>query len=131
MTTAARLTLSADRWTPFVRTMAFEGDDLTGADFRMQVRLYPNAPGEPEVDLLTVSTLAAEGIKLVGVTGTGDAAVSTISIRINETTIEGLPFPGEPGTDTTLSWDLIVTPAGGLKERWLFGDFIVQAGVTQ
>lgn len=131
MAIAAKVDLRADRWTPFARTIRFEGFDLTEADLRMQVRLYANQRGLPLIDLTMQSTLSAEGIKLVMVEQENGVSVSTIALRINESTMEGLPFSGELGTDSRLAWDMHVTPAGALKERWLFGDFVVVAGVTQ
>lgn len=130
MATAALVPLSADRWTPFVRTISFEYD-LTGAVLRLQIRLYPNQPGAPLVDLGMVDTLAAQGLKLTSVDNSGPNPISIVSMRINETVMEGLPYMGELGDDSELAWDLHVTPATGLKERWLFGPFIVKAGVTQ
>jgi hypothetical protein len=130
MATAAQVRLLADRWTPFVRTISFEYD-LTGADLRLQIRSYPNQPGAPLVDLGLVDTLAAQGLKLASVDNSGPIPISIVSVRINETVMEGLPYMGELGDDSELAWDLLVTPATGLKERWLFGPFIVKAGVTQ
>lgn len=57
--------------------------------------------------------------------------LSVIRIRVNETTMEGLPYPPELGDDLTLYWDLHITPDGSIKEKFAGGKFIVRAGVTQ
>lgn len=131
MAISAQVPLIADRWTAFVRTLVFRGVDLTGADFRAQVRLYPDALGAPLIDLQTVSSAAAQGLRLISVVQEDGRPVSRIGLRINESTMEAMPQQGEIGTDLELAWDLHVTPAGGLKQRRLFGPFIVRAGVTQ
>lgn len=120
------LPLEADRWTPFTRTLRFEGVDLTSATFKAQVRLTPDTPGTPEVDLATVTVANAEGVRFVAYSG----GASTVAIRINEATMEGLPDAAETGEDLVLHWDLHIT-LGGLKQRWLYGTFTVRAGVTQ
>lgn len=129
------LALSADRWTPYAATLRFRGLDLAGAAFAMQVRQYPDQPGAPLIALGTVSTGAAEGVRLIGVETVDGKPVSTLGLRINETTIESVFAPGSGalpiGGDLTLAWDLHVTPAGGLKQRYLEGLFIIRAGVTQ
>lgn len=152
MITPGHLPLGADRWTPFVATFRFVGVDLTGAVLASQVRLYKDAPGDPLVDLAQVTTAAAEGVRIIyagsdtvanhiaagrltaAPTGYVDAdtlALSLIGMRINETTMEGLPPGGRAGSDVELVWDLHITPSGGLKGKWLYGPFTVRAGVTQ
>ena len=130
MDKTARLPLGARRWQRFAKTFSIRGVDLTGADLRMQLRLYPNAPGAPLVDLLTVANGNAQGLRLVSVAMDGDVPVSTIEAVINETTIEELPFAGEAGGDTVLAYDLQVNPAGGYKAVWIEGEFWVLAAVT-
>lgn len=161
-----RLDLAGDRWVPFIRILPIVNADLTGAAFSMQVRAVPDVSGTPLVDLATQTTEAAEGVKLHDVatatitahraagrlaadepkginpaTGAAYAAgdnvtVSRLRIRINETTMEGLPFPGsgdagERGDDVALAWDLHITPDGGLKDKYAGGTFTVRAGSTQ
>ena len=130
MATAARLPLVADRWTPFVPTLSFVGVDLTGADMRAQVRLRPDAGGSPLVDLPTVTTANTQGLRLLGVTTDGAGVpTSMVALRINETTMEGLPAATEVRDAALLAWDMQIT-IGGIKQRWLFGDFIVLPGCT-
>lgn len=121
------LDLYADRWTAFVATLEFDGVNWTGATFLMQVRLLPDNPNSPLITLPTVSTASAEGVRIISVV----AGVTTVGIRINETTMEAMPAATSLGDDATFFWDMHVTPAGGVKQRYLAGKFIVRAGVVQ
>lgn len=148
--TPGHLVLAGDRQTPFLRTLTFLRIDFTGAVFKMQVRDRKDG-GAVRADLATVVT-TAEGVKLVyGGTATiaahiaagrltavpagfasGDnVALSTVTIRINEATMEAMPFGTEVGDDLELYHDFHVTPSGGTKEVYLEGPYIVRAGVTQ
>jgi hypothetical protein len=130
-----RLALSADRWTAFVASLTFRKDgadvDLSGAAMRLQIRTRPDAAGSALIDLGVVGTSSAQGIRIFDPVVVDGHDTTTIGIRVNETTMEGLPFPADRGADLKLFWDLHVTPAGGLKQRWMAGDFIVRAGVTE
>lgn len=151
MQNPGRLPLWGDRWTPFTRTLQFEGIDLTGATFAMQVRDRKDG-GQVRADLDTVATAAAEGVRLIyGGTATvaahiaagrieeapegmadGDSlTLSLIGIRINESTMEAMTAATEIGDDANAWWDLHVTPSAGLKDLYLHGPFIIRAGVTQ
>lgn len=151
MQTPGNLPLAGDRWTPFVRTWQLEGVDLTDATFSMQLRLYPDAPGDALVDLATVTTSSAQGVRLIyggtdtvanhiaasrideapeGMAGSDSLALTLLGVRINETTMEALPAAAEGGDDAPLYWDIHITPDGGIKQRWLYGTFTVRAGVT-
>lgn len=113
-----------DRHTPSVKSFLFEYD-LTSATCQMQVRQLPDATGTPLIDL-TNAAVGSEGILLTTVSGQ-----TTMTIQINEATIEGLPSAAEVGTDLVLYYDLQITPSGGIKSVWLRGMFTVRAGVTQ
>lgn len=151
MITTGRYDIGADRWVACIRTFAFVGLDFTGATFIAQVRLTPDATGSPLVNLATVGSLASEGICLLyagtdtitnhiaagrisevpsGYTGASSVALSQLGFRINETTMEALPFPAERGDDAILAWDMQITPSGGIKDKYLGGTFTVRAGVT-
>lgn len=107
MAIAARLPLAAWRNEAHSWTMRFVGIDLTGKALRMQVRLAPDTPGAPLIDLGTVDTAAAEGLKFEGVTLRNGVPISTITGRLNKTTMSDaakLPFGGERGDDTQLSY---------------------------
>lgn len=128
-----RLPLEGDRWTPFFTSIYFAGVDLSSALFRAHIRLLPDTPGSPLVDLETVVSSSAQGIRFSNYgpqAALGGADGSLITIRINETTMEEMPNPTEVGDDALFYWDLHVTRSG-LKQRWLEGQFIVRAGVTQ
>lgn len=152
-----RYDIAADRWVACILSFSFIGVDFTDAVFAAQVRQVPDGTGSPLVNLATVTTSAAEGVRLV-YAGTdtitnhiaagrldeapdgysvGDSVLlSVVGIRINETTMEGLPFPGsgtsgERGEDAVLAWDMHITPEGGIKDKWMGGTFTVRAGVTQ
>jgi hypothetical protein len=146
-----RYDISADRWVACIRTFSFVGLDFTGATYLAQVRQKPDLGGVPLVALVDAAA-NAEGLHLIGVWTqtiaqhidagrlhevppgyklTDTVVLSSVGMRINETTMEGLPYPGERGNDATLAWDLHITPTGGLKDKFLGGDFIVRAGVTQ
>lgn len=152
MKTPGRYDIAADRWVACIRTMTFVGYDFTDAVFAMQVRLTGDAGGSPLIDLATVTTSSAEGVRLIyggtdtianhitagrlsgvpsGYESTDSVALSHVGIRINETTMEGLPFPSERGDNAELAWDMHITPSGGIKDKWIGGKFTVRAGVTQ
>jgi hypothetical protein len=126
----ANLPLRGGRWEPFVYTIDMPGVDLTGATLGMQVRQYPDQPGAPLVSLEQVPP-PAQGITFSVLNGT-----STIKIRINETTMEGLlPLSAnpdrEPG-DIELHYDIqVARPGVHEKARYFRGTFTVEAGVTQ
>lgn len=124
------LKLTANRWEPFIYTIDFEGFDYTGATFAMQVRAVKDSGGTALVNLATVGSVGTEGITIVGVTTTDGIPTTSISIRINEATVEALPEPAELGEDIVLRWDMQITPSGGNKYRALEGAFTVSAGVT-
>jgi hypothetical protein len=129
MSYAAQVAIAADRYTPCVRVITFRGLDLTGVALRMQVRLMGDTPGLPLVDLNTVSNAQAQGLKLVSVETADGLPVSVVQIRINETTIKGLPYSGERGDTTGLAYDLQGT-LGGDKRILMAGAFTIGAGVT-
>lgn len=143
--TTGRRDLVVPRWVPLVHLFAFQGIDLTGADFLAAVRQVPDGSGAPLISLTTQATLSAQGLKLSSVAtetvdfggGIGELSVpvSYVQMRINETTIEGLDYPeellqGQRGDDVLLYWDMQITPSGGDKYRALEGKFLVAAGVT-
>jgi hypothetical protein len=126
----ARQPLGGFRFQPYAKTLRFVGVDLTGATFRMQARLVANTPGAPLFDLQTVTTAAAQGVRLISVETIDGVKVSSVGIRINKTTMENLPFTGELGDDSSFAYDLQVNTAGGLPQVWLAGEFWALAAVT-
>lgn len=156
----AAIDIEADRWVACIRTHAYVGLDFTSAVFSAHVRAVPDTSGTPLVNLATVVSSAVEGVRLVyagsatitahiaaarllvvppgtnPATGLPYAAgdtvtLSQVGIRVNETTMEGLPFPQELGEDALFYWDMHITPSGGIKDKYCGGTFTVRAGITQ
>jgi hypothetical protein len=124
------LPLRAQRWTPFVYTIDFVGQDFTGATFAMDVRLRPDAPGSALIALAGASA-PTQGISVTVATVSG-VPTSSVEIRISEATLEGVLLnAGKAGADVVLAWDIHITFGGGLKTRWLQGSFTIEPGVTQ
>ena len=132
--TPGTLPLIVQRGTPFVYLIDFPGLDLSDATAAAQVRSYRDQPGAPLINLVTAQPLA-EGLSISKTVDGNNVPVSTLQIRINETTIEGtLPFPnngGEPGEPVRLVWDLHLTVSPLGKRRWLEGSFTISPGVTR
>lgn len=128
---AAQGDLRVERWAPVRFEIPCIGFDLTNQPLTMQVRQYRDAPGEPLINLGDSMT-PAEGLSLT-VDNSGTLPVTTIAIRINETTIEQvLPFPAsgvEPGADIALAY-AIHAGAGVAKRRFLEGAFIIVPGAN-
>ena len=126
------LRLEAQRWTPFAYRFQYPGLDLSGADMTAQVRIYKDAPGAPLIDLAKVVSPLAEGLS-VSVETVDGLPTSTVLMRINETTLEGvLPFPSgrEPDEPVELAWAKHITLSPIGKRRWLEGPFIIQPGAN-
>lgn len=107
----------------------FAGWDFTGATFRLEVRDRRNG-GELRAALDTVATAAEEGVRIASVEMVEGLPVTTLRIRINETTMEAMPEP-DPGEDAKLFWGLHVTPAGGIKFQAFDGPFTVKASAVE
>ena len=130
MITPGRLDLTAQRWTPFVYLIDFEGFDFTGATMAAEVRLRGDAPGSAIIALGNAAS-NAQGLS-VSVATTGGIPTSTVQIRINETTLEAVLLnAGKAGADVVLAWDIHITGGGLPKTRWLEGAFTIRPGVTQ
>lgn len=124
------LPLSADRFTPFIATLTFVGIDLTAAVMKAQVRDRKDG-GAVRADLATVTLANTEGLRLLSAGTVDGVMTSVVYMRVNEATMEAMPLGAEIGDDLDLYWDLQVTPSGGVKGVYLYGPFIVRAGVTQ
>lgn len=127
--TPGTLNLRIQRWAPYVETIRFVGFDFSAATLAMQFRLYRDAAGDPLIDL-TNAAANAQGLSVTLTTEDG-IPVSTVQIRINETTVEGLPFGGKAGADFQTYYDLVVTGGGLPKTRIIQGTATIEAGVTQ
>jgi hypothetical protein len=118
--------LRARRNTPFVQAFAVTDAagtpvDLTGHTAGMQVRLYGMQPGDPMIDLGTVTTELTEGLTLSG---------STVAAYIERLPLAFMPSGNVEGRDDSFVYDLIMTAPDGYSwvERW--GDFDLAEGVT-
>lgn len=157
MQVPAVVDILADRWVACIRYLSFIEIDFTGADFATHVRQVADAGGSPLVTLATTTNSSAEGIKLFyagtdtianhitagrldevpdDYTSASSVALSWVRIRINETTMEALPFPdqigqGDRGDSVNLAWDMHITPSGGTKDKYVGGAFTVRAGATE
>ncbi|WP_440978561.1 hypothetical protein ACQHGV_13385 [Sphingomonas pseudosanguinis] len=123
MATAACLPIAADRAGPCVRTIFFEGLDLTGVTLALEARLNPETPGPAPIALGMGATANAEGLRLVDVTVADGVPTSQVVLRINETTMKDaskVPYAGELGSTSVLYFDLIGT-FGQDKRRLAYG----------
>lgn len=126
--TAARLALVARRYEVFRFTIAVTGIDLTGVAMNMQVRLQRGTPGAPQISLATVTTAAAEGLKLDSVSTINGLTTSIIKGRINQTTMSDatkVPYVGELGADTVMAYAMQWTLNSDANTR-VEGEFIVR-----
>lgn len=130
MITPGKLDLVAQRWTPFVYVIDFEGYDFSAATFLSHIRLYRDAPGDPLIALVNAIS-SAEGVS-VSVATSGGVTTSSVQLRVNETTLESLLLGSAgAGKDVELVWDIHITGGGLPKTRWLEGKFTIRAGATQ
>lgn len=124
--TSARLDLSVwrndDTWEFPLRVVGVDLSGDPGVALAMQVRLGPDTPGAPLIDLTKVTNGNAEGLRVAGVAIVDDVPVSDVRIRINKSTRQALPYAGEMGDSTSLSYALLI--AGTTR---LVGSFIVLA----
>lgn len=130
--TPGTLNLTAYRNVPFLEAIRFVGFDFTGGTFALQVRLLPGTAGSALIGL-TNQTAGTQGLSVV-VTEESSVDVSTLTIQIDEATIDAL-LPAstngqKAGTDVVLYYDLIITATGLTKSRWLEGTFTIAEGVT-
>lgn len=131
MAIAAYLPIVADRVGACVRLVRFVGVDLTDVSMRLQIRLQPDTPGAPLVDLVTAAA-DAEGLALISVNATDGITTSTVQIRIAEATMKDnsrTPYMGELGDPSILAYDWIGT-FGGDKRRLTYGEFVALASVN-
>jgi hypothetical protein len=134
---AAELNISADKRVPFVDDVVFIGPSWVGAAFLMHVRNNPGDTGSPLI-ALTAATAGTQGISVTfdatydyvldGVSFSEPASI--LKIQIDEGTIEALTLGTPCDKELTLAYDLHVTPSGGIKARELYGQFIINPGVT-
>jgi len=132
-----RQDLRVFRRDPLHLVIAVIGLDLTGSGPSLAVRLYPDAPGLPELLLGPTASAGSQGIRIVEVTrDPADVPTTLLEILATKGAINRLPRTGEIGTPSTFAYDLQWTPpAAGpgltrVEETVLFGSFIVMGSVN-
>ncbi|WP_010184786.1 hypothetical protein, partial [Sphingomonas sp. PAMC 26605] len=131
MAISAYLPIVADRAGACVRKIEFIGLDLRDSALRLQVRMKPDTPGAPLIDL-SIAEADAEGLWLADFSVADGVPTTTVQIRIAETTMKDdakVPYIGELGDAAPLAYDLIAT-IGGDKRRLIFGEFVALATVN-
>lgn len=124
-----KLDLPLMRWQPFKYTISFPGIDFTGGTFKAEFRQYRDAPDPALISLANASS-PSQGIS-VSVATVDGVVTSFVEMRIDETTIETLPFPNPRGPEYPMVWDMVITGGGFPKTRWIQGNAPVYGGSTQ
>ena len=116
----ARYDSGANRFAPHSDYIDFEGFNLTGAVFKLQIRDRKNG-GTVRADIVpTVSVATIDGL-----------SVSRVAWTISESVMEAMPLAAEASADVVLFKDIHITPAGGAKFVPFEGTFTVKSGVTE
>ncbi|MGT2515135.1 hypothetical protein ACVOMT_13705 [Sphingomonas panni] len=84
------------------------GLDLRVVSLAMQVRLAPDTPGDPEIDLVKVTAANAEGLRVAGVRTEAGVIISDLRVRLNKSTRQSLPYAGEVGDSAVLAYALLI-----------------------
>jgi hypothetical protein len=122
MATTARLDLSVWRNDDvYDLPIRIIGPDLSGSAWAAQIRLAPDTPGNPLVNLPQVTT-AIEGIRRVSSGMVDGRFVNEFRLRIDLATRQALPYAGEVGDSAVLAWAFALN---GVTR--LVGDVIVLA----
>lgn len=133
--TAAKGDLYLERWAPVDLSIPFEGFDFTGvSDLTLQIRDYPDAPGDPLL-ALAVAAPPTQGLSMAVAT-VGGLTTSTLRILIGEATLEALlPYPANgagEGESIELAYAVhFSATAYPTKRRWLEGAAIIVPGANQ
>lgn len=131
----AKISIEAAKRAPFDDTIPVMAIDYTGAVLAMEIRNEPGDQGDP-LATLGASVGGGQGLSLEWDPDYPDPeteipdGATIIRIRINETTLEGLPYASDPAADRRFYYDLHLTPAGGKKFVFCAGAFVVSPGVT-
>lgn len=127
-TAVADVDIYAPRGVPLLDLTDFVSFDYSAATFVMEVRKYRDASA-PALLTLANAAASAQGISCT-VTMVDGVPWSTVQIRVNETTIEGLPFSSPRGGDVALQYALDITGGGHPKLRRMQGVFLVGASAN-
>ena len=132
---AANFPLSAFKRVPFLTEIAILGPDYTGADFAMHVRNFEGDTWSPLISLAD-ATAGTQGVSvtydaaLIYDDAGSEAPASFIAIQIDEATLEALALNNPTSGPLELSYDLHITPIGGVKFVAAYGKFTIYPGVT-
>lgn len=105
---------------PFEFPVRVRGMDLTNISLALEIRLAPDTPGVPYIALAKVTNPAVQGLRVAGVTTINGFIESDLRIRIDKASLQGLPYAGELGDATPLSYALVL----GGRTR-MCGPFVV------
>jgi len=127
----ASLDLSASRnvvWAPTIE-LNYEGGRLPvdGANVRLQVRLYPGAPGNPLASVANIPFL--ESAAPEGLSG----RILSLYPQLPVTTLKAFPTGlnnPEAGEADRYAYDAVITYADGLQDKLALGSFILEPGVV-
>jgi hypothetical protein len=127
----AKIDFAASRnvaWEPTI-DLFYEGADMpvAGASVKMEIRLYPGAPGAP--------IAALTGISFQDLAPSGGATQRCLRLLpgISQTALAAFPTglnKPEPGSADAYSYDIVITYADGLQDKLALGQFLLEPGVT-
>lgn len=104
------------RGTDYSLTFVFEDIDYSAATFAGQLRLTPDAEGDPVVEFLVSAPIFTGGD-------------TTVTYTLNDSETDSLPAASEPGKILRLYGDFKIT-ASGLVDRHAAGAFVIIGKVT-
>ena len=127
-------------WAPTIEYIYRGGPlPLTGATIRLQVRLYPGAPGDPLINVvspaggLTFTDLPATDAEIAsGDLSAGDRVLRIFPI-VARATLQAMPTglnKPEAGQADAYDWDFVITYADAAQDRPAAGEFFLEPGVT-
>lgn len=124
----AEVTWTAQRGVPFIDRTAYLGFDYREATFTVEVRRYRDQSGTPLL-ALTNATANAQGVS-VEYREVDGVPLSIVQTRINETSVEGLPFTSPRGGNVELQFAQDIAGGGHIKQRRQQGPLIVEASAN-
>ena len=124
----AEVTWTAQRGVSFIDRTAYFGFDYRDATFTVEVRRYRDQSGAPLL-ALTNAAANAQGVS-VEYREVDGVPLSIVQTRINETSVEGLPFTSPRGGNVELQFAQDIAGGGHIKQRRLQGPLIVEASAN-
>jgi len=124
------LPIRVTRTTPLDYVIEFRGINLNSATVEMQVRQKPDNPGLPELSLTDVGA-GVTGIRVISTDVVDGEQRSRVHVYITEDDLGDIPAAASVGDDLTWHYDILITPDGGVKGRYLAGPFVIGSAVTR